>query len=44
MSKDHRDAGTGRFVTEQFAKKNPKTTVGERRKPGLPPAKKPKRK
>lgn len=43
MSKDHRDAGTGRFVTEQFAKKNPKTTVSEKRKPSPTPAKKPKK-
>lgn len=25
----YRDAGTGQYVTEEFAKKNPKTTVKE---------------
>ena len=25
----HRDAGTGKYVTEQYAKKHPKTTVKE---------------
>ena len=28
----YRDAATGRFVTKKHAKKNPKTTVKERRK------------
>lgn len=28
----YRDASTGRFVTKKHAKKNPKTTVKERRK------------
>ena len=28
----YRDASTGRFVTKKYAKKNPKTTVKERRK------------
>ena len=28
-----RDAGTGRFVTEDYAKKHPKTTVTETIKP-----------
>lgn len=27
----HRDAGTGRFVTEEHAEENPDTTVRERR-------------
>ena len=27
--KASRDAGTGRFVTEEYAKKHPKTTVTE---------------
>ena len=27
--KVHRNAGTGRFVTEDYAKKHPKTTVSE---------------
>ena len=27
--KIHRDAGTGRFVTEDYAKKHPKRTVTE---------------
>ena len=27
--KIHRDAGTGRFVTEDHVKKNPRTTVTE---------------
>ncbi|WP_448761203.1 hypothetical protein [Acinetobacter tandoii] len=35
MSKNKvsRDAGTGRFVTEEYAKKHPKTTVTETIKP-----------
>lgn len=33
MSKKHRSAETGRYVTEKFAKNNPKTTVSERDKP-----------
>ncbi len=27
--KAHRDSGTGRFVTEEYAKKHPKTTQSE---------------
>lgn len=27
--KKYRDAGTGQYVTEGYAKKNPKTTVSE---------------
>ncbi|HAT1658912.1 TPA: multidrug transporter [Legionella pneumophila] len=29
----YRDAGTGRYVTKEFAKKHPGTTVGENSKP-----------
>jgi len=29
----YRDAETGEYVTEEYAKKNPKTTVFERDKP-----------
>ncbi|HAT9728706.1 TPA: multidrug transporter [Legionella pneumophila subsp. pneumophila] len=29
----YRDAGTGRYVTKEFAKKHPETTVGENSKP-----------
>jgi hypothetical protein len=29
--KIYRDAATGRFVTKKYAKKNPKTTVKEKR-------------
>ena len=43
MHKDYRDATTGRFVTEQFARRNPATTVGETRKPSPPPPTKPKK-
>ncbi len=43
--KRSRDAGTGRFVKEEFAKKNPKTTVTETVKDAAPAAaKKPKKK
>jgi hypothetical protein len=28
----HRDAGTGRYVSEDYAKKHPKTTVSETNK------------
>jgi hypothetical protein len=31
-STDHRDAGTGRFVTEKYADNHKKTTVKETRK------------
>jgi len=38
----HRDAEDGKYVTEEYAKKNPKTTVKETDKapPKLPPKKK----
>lgn len=29
----YRDAGTGRYVTKEFAKKHPGTTIGEHSKP-----------
>ncbi|MFO2486392.1 hypothetical protein SCJ60_14065 [Legionella pneumophila serogroup 9] len=29
----YRDAGTGRYVTKEFAKKHPGTTIGENSKP-----------
>lgn len=32
MSKDYRSAITGRYVKENYAKRNPDTTVGETRK------------
>ena len=30
MAKNYRSAITGRFVSKEFAKKNPHTTVGEK--------------
>jgi hypothetical protein len=35
----HRDAGTGRYVSENYARKHPKTTVNETNK--ITPKKKP---
>ena len=32
-----RDAGTGQYVTEDYAKKHPKTTVTETQKPAPKP-------
>jgi hypothetical protein len=32
MPKKYRSAVTGRYVTETFAKKHPRETVGEKRK------------
>jgi hypothetical protein len=36
----NRDAGTGKFVTEKYADKHPKTTVRETIKPTSPKKKK----
>lgn len=33
MSKSYRSAITGKYVKKSYAKRNPKTTVGEARKP-----------
>lgn len=33
MPKKYRDAGTGQYVPEGYAKKHPRTTVGETSKP-----------
>jgi hypothetical protein len=37
---DFRDAGTGKFVTEKYADKHPKTTEKEHNRPPPPPPKK----
>ncbi len=37
----NRDAGTGRYVTEKYAKKHPKTTVKETDRPRRKTKKKP---
>jgi hypothetical protein len=37
--KQHRSAITGQYVTEQYAKRHPKTTVSEQVKPSTPPPK-----
>jgi hypothetical protein len=39
MAKKFRDAETGHYVTEEFAKKNPKTTVKETDKKPAPKTK-----
>lgn len=39
MAERFRDAGTGHYVTEEFAKKNPKTTVKETDKKPTPKTK-----
>lgn len=39
---DYRDAGTGQFVTERYAKNHPKTTEREHNRPPASPAPKPK--
>ncbi|STX31589.1 hypothetical protein [Legionella birminghamensis] len=36
MNKRYRDAQTGQYVSEAYAKKHPKTTVGESVKSGKP--------
>lgn len=38
--KKDRDAGTGQYVTKEYAEKHPKTTVTETQKPAPKPAKK----
>ncbi|TAV74252.1 multidrug transporter [Rhizobium leguminosarum] len=38
--KDHRSAETGRYVTEKYSDKHPKTTVSESRPKPTPPGKK----
>ncbi len=39
----YRDAGTGQYVSEEYAKKNPKTTVKETDKKSTPTPKKKKK-
>jgi len=39
----YRDAGTGQYVSEEYAKKNPKTTVKETDKKSTPAPKKKKK-
>jgi len=39
----YRDAETGEYVTEEYAKRHPKTTVHERDKPKPKPPSKPKK-
>ncbi|RAO75785.1 multidrug transporter [Dyella jiangningensis] len=40
---NYRDAGTGQFVTEGYAKKHPGTTEKEHNKPAPKPPSKPKK-